>query len=52
MSLSVRDVMSALTRKGFQKRENDHLFFHLWVDGKKNHSVVSIVLFKNATTVP
>lgn len=35
MPRPARDVMAGLEKKGFSKRENDHTFFHLWVDGKK-----------------
>jgi hypothetical protein len=35
MPRPARDVMAGLTKKGFSKKENDHTFFHLWVDGKK-----------------
>lgn len=30
---SARAVASALERKGFEKRDNDHSFFHFQVDG-------------------
>ncbi len=35
MPKAARLVMAALEKKGFQKRENDHTFFHLYVGGKK-----------------
>src|SRR4051794_18209364 len=35
MPRPARDVMAGLERKGFAKKENDHTFFHLWVDDKK-----------------
>jgi hypothetical protein len=35
MPKSARDVMAALEAKGFRKKENDHTFFHLWVEGRK-----------------
>ncbi len=35
MPKDARDVIAGLERKGFQRKENDHTFLHLWVDGKK-----------------
>src|SRR6266550_4407388 len=35
MPRPARDVMAGLEKKGFTKKENDHTFFHLWVEGKK-----------------
>lgn len=35
MPKNARDVKSALARKGFRRKENDHTFFHLFVDGRK-----------------
>lgn len=35
MPKPARDVAASLQQKGFQLRENDHSFFHLFVDGKK-----------------
>jgi predicted RNA binding protein YcfA (HicA-like mRNA interferase family) len=35
MPRPAREVMASLEKKGFTKKENDHTFFHLWVDGKK-----------------
>lgn len=35
MPKAAREVMAALEQKGFQKKENDHTFFHLWVAGRK-----------------
>ena len=35
MPKNARDVKSALARKGFRLKENDHTFFHLFVDGRK-----------------
>jgi hypothetical protein len=35
MPRPARDIASALQQKGFRKKENDHTFFHLWVDDKK-----------------
>jgi len=32
---ATKDVALGLTKKGFQRRENDHSFFHLVVNGKK-----------------
>jgi hypothetical protein len=35
MPKSAREIMTGLVRKGFQRRDNDHTFFHLWVGGRK-----------------
>lgn len=35
MPKPAKDVTAGLQHKGFQLRENDHSFFHLFVDGKK-----------------
>jgi len=34
LPFDARKVGHALTSKGFRKVENDHTFFHLYVDGK------------------
>ena len=43
MPRPAREVASALLAKGFLKKENDHSFFTLWVDGKKTiiHTKIS-----------
>ena len=35
MPKEAREVASGLEKKGFHRRENDHTFFHLWIDNKK-----------------
>jgi hypothetical protein len=35
MSRDARDVGAGLLKKGFSIRENDHTFYHLFIDGKK-----------------
>ena len=35
MPKHARDVITGLVRKGFQKKENDHTFLHLFVNGLK-----------------
>ena len=35
MPQSARDVIAALTRKGFVERGGDHRFFILFIDGRK-----------------
>lgn len=35
MPKKARDVIAGLTQKGFQAKENDHTFLHLFVDGRK-----------------
>lgn len=35
MPKAAKDVAAGLERKGFQLRDNDHSFYHLYVDGKK-----------------
>jgi predicted RNA binding protein YcfA (HicA-like mRNA interferase family) len=35
MPKKARDVIAALTQKGFQAKENDHTFLHLFIDGRK-----------------
>jgi hypothetical protein len=35
MPKDAKDVGAGLTKKGFQARENDHTFYHLYVEGKK-----------------
>lgn len=36
MPRPANDVASGLCKKGFESRENDHTFFHLYVDGRKS----------------
>jgi hypothetical protein len=35
MPKNARTVLSGLQKKGFQSRDNDHRFLHLWVDNHK-----------------
>ena len=35
MPKDAREVIAGLEKKGFRRRDNDHAFLHLWVDGKK-----------------
>ncbi len=35
MSKAARQVADSLQKKGFQERQGDHAFYHLFVDGKK-----------------
>ena len=35
MPKPAKDVAASLQRKGFALKENDHAFYHLFVDGKK-----------------
>lgn len=35
MPKPAREIATSLQQKGFKKKENDHVFFHLWIDGKK-----------------
>jgi len=35
MPKDARDVVAGLVKKGFQKKENDHTFLQLYVDGLK-----------------
>ncbi len=35
MPKDARVIVSGLTRKGFVRRENDHTFLHLYVEGRK-----------------
>jgi hypothetical protein len=35
MPKGAREIAAGLAKKGFQKRDNDHTFFHLYANGKK-----------------
>lgn len=35
MPKPAKDVATGLVNKGFRLRQNDHAFYHLYVDGKK-----------------
>ena len=35
MPRKAREVITGLGKKGFRKRENDHTYLTLWVDGRK-----------------
>ena len=35
MPKAVRDVLKGLEKKGFRRRDNDHTFLHLLIDGRK-----------------
>lgn len=35
MPLKVRDVIRALTKKGFREAEGDHRFYFLWHNGRR-----------------
>lgn len=35
MPKPAKDVAAGLLKKGFELRQNDHAFYHLFVDGKK-----------------
>jgi len=35
MPMPVKDIAASLLRKGFQSTGGDHVFYHLWVNGKK-----------------